>query len=150
MSESGELPDPAGSQNIWLKGADGERQAVRVDSRVTGGAYSVIESRAEPGCAVPTHLHRNEDEQFLVISGRYRIAIGDSILDATAGTRATAPRNTPHSWRNIAPQESRLLAILTPGGFEQIVYAVKDTPPEEIQDLAARFGCDILGPPVAE
>ena len=66
------------------------------------------------------------------------------------GTRATVPRNTPNSWRNIAPQESRLLAILTPGGFEQIVYAVKDTSPEQIKDLAARFGCDILGPPVAE
>ena len=150
MSDSNEEPNPVGSEDVWLKGADGERQAVRVDSRATGGAYSVIESLAEPGCAVPTHLHRNEDEHFLVISGRYRIAIGDRVLDATAGTRATVPRNTPHSWRNVAPQESRLLAILTPGGFEQIVYAVKDTPPEGIRDLAARFGCDILGPPVPE
>ena len=150
MSTSSEFPNPVGIDSIWLKGADGERQAVRVDSRVTGGAYSVIESLAEPGCAVPTHLHRNEEEHFLVISGRYRIAIGDTILDATPGTRATVPRNTAHSWRNIAPQESRLLTILTPGGFEQIVYAVKGTPPEKIKDLAARFGCDILGPPVAE
>jgi hypothetical protein len=51
----------------------------------------VIESVAERGCAVPTHLHRNEDEHFLVISGRYRIAIGDRILDATPGTRAAVP-----------------------------------------------------------
>ena len=150
MSTSSEFPNPVGIDSIWLKGADGEVQAVRVDSRVTGGAYSVIESLAEPGGAVPAHLHRNADEHFLVISGRYRIAIGDTILDATPGTRATVPRNTAHSWRNIATQESRLLTILTPGGFEQIVYAVKDTPPEKIKDLAARFGCDILGPPVAE
>ena len=60
------------------------------------------------------------------------------------------PETPAHSWRNIATQESRLLTILSPGGFEQIVYAVKDTPPEKIKDLAARFGCDILGPPVAE
>jgi mannose-6-phosphate isomerase-like protein (cupin superfamily) len=150
MSKSSESPNPVGIDSIWLKGADGERQAVRVDSRVTGGAYSVIESLAEPGCAVPTHLHRNEDEHFLIISGRYRIAIGDTILDATPGTRATVPRNTPHSWRNIAREESRLLAILTPGGFEQIVHVANDTPPEKIKDLAARFGCDILGPAVAE
>ena len=88
---------------------------------------------------------------FLTI-GRFdegdRIAIGDQILDAPPGTRATVPRNTPHSWRNIAAEETRLLAILTPGGFEQIIYAVKDTPPEKIRDLAAGFGCDILGPPV--
>jgi hypothetical protein len=40
--------------------------------------------------------------------------------------------------------------ILTPGGFEQIVYSVKDTRPEKIPHLAAEFGCDILGPPVAD
>jgi quercetin dioxygenase-like cupin family protein len=149
MSRSGEeLTSPAGG-DVWFEGADGEHQAIRVDSRDTGGAYSVIESVAEPGCAVPTHRHRNEEEHFLVLSGHYRIAIGDSILEARPGTRATVPRNTPHSWRNVAEQESRLLAIIVPGGFEQIVYAIKGTPPDEIADLAARFGCDILGPPVA-
>ena len=150
MSPGGEMPNSVGPGDIWLTGADGERQSIRVDSRVTEGAYSVIESVAERGCAVPTHRHRNEDEHFLVISGRYRIAIGDRILDATPGIRATVPRKTPHSWAECRPGGSRLLAIITPGGFEQIVYAVKDTPPEKIRDLAARFGCDILGPPVAE
>lgn len=145
-----EGPISVGGGNVWFKGADGERQAVRVDSRDTHGTYSVIESVAGPGCAVPTHCHRNEEEHFLVVSGRYRIAIGDQILDAPPGTRATVPRNTPHSWRNIAAEDSRLLTILTPGGFEQIVYVVKDTPPEKIRDLAAGFGCDILGPPVAD
>lgn len=132
----------------WLAAAPGERQAIRVDSRTTGGAYAVIESVAEPGCAVPTHLHRNEDEHFLVISGRYRIAVDDSVFDATPDTRITVPRNSPHSWRNIAEGESRLLAILTPGGFEQLAYEVGSTPPEHIYDLAAQYGCEILGPPV--
>ena len=139
----------AGGEHVWFKGADVERQAIRVDSRDTPGTYSVIESVARPGCAVPTHSHRNEEEHLLVISGRYRIAIGDQILDAAPGTRATVPRNTPHSWRNIAAEESRLLAVLTPGGFEQIVSAAKVTPPEQIRDLAAAVGCDIVGPPVA-
>ena len=101
--------DTSPDVTVWFKGADGERQAIRVDSRDTHGTYAVIESVATPGCAAPTH-----------------------------------------SWRNIAAEESRLLTILTPGGFEQIVYSVKDTPPEKIRDLAARFGCDIIGPPVAE
>ena len=135
-SPSVEGPNSVGGGNVWFKGADGERQAIRVDSRDTHGAYSVIESVAEPGCAVPTHRHRNEEEYFLAISGRYRIAIGDQILDVGG----ISPRRKVSCW----------LAILTPGGFEQIIYAVKDTPPEKIRDLADRFGCDILGPPVAE
>ena len=142
-----EEPTPA-LEDQWLDVAAGERQLIRVDSRRTGGAYSVIESAAEPGCAVPTHVHRNEDEHFLVISGRYRIAVGDKLFEGSAGAHIIAPRNSPHSWRNIAATESRLLAIITPGGFEQIAYAVSTTPADKIHDLTARFGCEILGPPV--
>jgi hypothetical protein len=54
-SPSVEGPNSVGGGNVWFNGADGERQAIRVDSRDTHGAYSVIESVAEPGCAVPTH-----------------------------------------------------------------------------------------------
>jgi len=118
----------SGPEDVWLDAATGERQRVRVDSRTTGGAYSIIESAAEPGCAVPTHLHRDEDEHFLVISGRYRIAVGDKLFEGTPGAHIIAPRNSPHSWRNIADTESRLLAIITPGGFEQIAYEVSATP----------------------
>lgn len=65
---------------------------------------------------------------------------GNGFLMRCLGLPPAVPRNTPHRWRNIASEESRLLAIITPGGFEQIVYALKDTPPEKIRDLAARFG----------
>ncbi|GBG37408.1 cupin domain-containing protein [Mycobacterium montefiorense] len=147
MSTTGEPLSSCG--DTWLAAAQGERQAIRVDSRTTGGAYAIIESAAQPGCAVPTHLHRNEDEHFLVISGRYRIAVGSELFDAPPGARVTVPRNSPHSWRNIAQAESRLLAILIPGGFEQIAYQVARTPADQIRELAARYGCDILGPPVA-
>jgi mannose-6-phosphate isomerase-like protein (cupin superfamily) len=133
--------------NTWLPAAHGERQAIRVDSRMTDGAYAVIESVAESDTAVPTHRHRNEEEHFLVLSGHYRIAIGNDVIDACAGDRATVPRNTPHSWRNISSGESRLLVTIVPGGFEQLAYQVKDTAPEYIAALAGRFGCDILGPP---
>lgn len=138
---------PAETDVTWWPAAHGERQAIRVDSRRTAGAYAVIESVADADTAVPTHLHHNEEEHFLVLSGHYRIAIGDQVIDAPAGARATVPRNTPHSWRNVADGESRLLATIVPGGFEQLVYLVKDAPAEDVIALAAGFGCDILGPP---
>jgi len=131
----------------WWPAVDGERQAIRVDSQSTGGAYSVIESVAQPGTAVPTHLHRAESEHFLVLSGHYRIAIADEVVDVTAGAQVTIPPNTPHSWRNVSDGESRLVATIVPGGLEQIVYRMNDTPPEKVAELAAAFGCEILGPP---
>ncbi len=86
-----EGPRSVGGGNVWFKGADSERQAIRVDSRDTHGTYSVIESVARPGCAVPTHSHRDEDEHLLVISGRYRIAIGDQSSRCTARYSCDGP-----------------------------------------------------------
>lgn len=140
--------DVLSEEGRWWKGTDGELQTVRTDSRLTEGRYAVIEAVHQPDCAVPAHLHRHEEEHFLVLAGRYRIAIGDDIVDAYPGTRATVPINTPHSWRNIASTNGRLLVVLTPGGFEQIIYEVEDTPAHQMPDLAARYGCEILGPPI--
>ena len=80
----------------WLPAANGERQAIRVDSRTTDGAYAVIESAVDADTAVPTHRHRNEEEHFLVLSGHYRIAIGKTVIDAPAGTRPPF-RGTPRT-----------------------------------------------------
>ncbi|MDT5135552.1 MAG: hypothetical protein QOE41_4863 [Mycobacterium sp.] len=58
---------------------------------------------------------------------------------------------TPRTAGGISPRKKAGCWRSSPrGGFEQIIYAVKDTPPEKIRDLAGAFGCDILGPPVAE
>jgi uncharacterized cupin superfamily protein len=82
MADSSEEKVALSEELVWLKGTEGEVMAIRVDNRSTGGAYAVIEAVHEPDCSVPTHLHRNEEEHFLVLAGQYRIAIGDDILEA--------------------------------------------------------------------
>ena len=59
-------------RGVWFGGAPGERIAVRISSIQTNGAYAVVESFAKPDCATPMHLHRNEEEHFIVVSGLYR------------------------------------------------------------------------------
>lgn len=132
---------------LWWKGTAGELIAIRVDSGATGGAYAVLEALHQPDCFVPLHLHRNEEEHFLVLEGRYRIAIGDRVIEAEPGDRATVPKNTPHCWRNISSGQGRLLVVLTPGGFERLVSQDHDLPEEALIRQAAEYGCDILGPP---
>jgi hypothetical protein len=53
----------------WYEGTQGERIAVRISSLQTDGAYAVVESLADPGCATPMHLHRNEEEHFVINRG---------------------------------------------------------------------------------
>src|SRR5246127_3974639 len=96
----------------WYEGTAGERIAVRLSSKDTNGAYAIAESVVVPGCSPPMHLHRNEEEHFVVLAGAYRILIEDKVFDAPVGTSVTVPRGFRHSWRNISNETSRLLVIL--------------------------------------
>ena len=58
----------------WYEGTRGERIAVRISSPETDGAYAVVESLAEPGCAAPMHLQRNEEEHFVIVAGNVTTA----------------------------------------------------------------------------
>ena len=79
----------------WYEGTHGERIAVRLSSLDTKGAYAIVESIAAPGCATPMHLHRNEEEHFVIIAGSYRIAIGEKILRCRPGLASPCLRVSP-------------------------------------------------------
>jgi quercetin dioxygenase-like cupin family protein len=138
----------AADEGLWYEGTAGERIAVRLSSTETNGAYAIVESVAAPGCSPPMHLHRNEEEHFVVLAGTYRIQIGNTVFEAPAGTSVTVPRGAGHSWRNISNEVSRVLIILTPGGFEKCIQTIRDSPADKILEIAAHYGCFIVGPPI--
>ena len=41
------------------------------------------------------HLHRNEEEHFVVLVGTYRILIEDKVLDTSFGASVTLPKGIP-------------------------------------------------------
>ena len=133
----------------WYEGTAGERIAVRLSSTDTNGAYAIVESVAAPGCSPPMHLHLNEEEHFVVLAGTYRILIEDTVFDAPMGISVTVPRGSRHSWRNISNETGRLLVILTPGGFDKCIQTIRDSPPDQMLEIAARYGCLIVGPPIS-
>ena len=69
-----------------------KRIAVRLSSTDTNGAYAIVESVAAPGCSPPMHLHRNEEEHFVVLAGTYRILTEDKVFDAPVGASVTVPQ----------------------------------------------------------
>jgi mannose-6-phosphate isomerase-like protein (cupin superfamily) len=129
----------------WYKGTAGERIAVRLSSTDTNGAYAIVESVAAPGCSPPMHLHRNEEEHFVVLAGTYRILIEDKVFDAPVGISVTVPRGSRHSWRNISNETGRLLVILTPGAFDKCIQTIRDSPADQMLEIAARYGVSSLG-----
>ena len=142
--------EDAPEEGLWYEGTAGERIAVRLSSTDTNGAYAIVESVAVPDCSVPLHLHRNEEEHLVVLAGTYRIQIEDKVFNASAGTSVTVPKGARHSWRNISHETSRLLVILTPGGFEKCIQTIRDSPADKILEVAAQYGCFVVGPPVSK
>jgi hypothetical protein len=71
------------------------------------------------------------------------------VFDISSGVSITIPKGARHSWRNLSSEPSRLLVILTPGGFEQCIQTIRDGPPEKLEEVGASFGCYMVGPAVS-
>ncbi len=94
-----------------------EKIHIRLRGEDTGGAFSVIEDETPPQAGPPLHVHSREDETLYVVEGEYEIQIGDAIVRASPGTYLYAPRDVPHSFRNVSEQAGRLLIIFSPPGL---------------------------------
>jgi mannose-6-phosphate isomerase-like protein (cupin superfamily) len=148
MTSSAILPADLQS-NTWLQTKPGERFAVRISAAQTDSRFIALEVVADPRNGVPMHIHGNEDEHFIVLEGTLRIASGDTITDAPAGTVLTVSRGVPHAWCNLTDKPIRFLASFLPGRiegpFREIAARTSD---DDIAAIAAKFGCHMMGPPL--
>ncbi|MBZ5613110.1 MAG: quercetin 2,3-dioxygenase [Acidobacteriia bacterium] len=116
----------------------------------TGGRYTVLEQVTPPGWGPPRHIHSREDEIFYILEGSYELHVGRERRTVSAGASAVLPRGIPHGFRNVASTHSRLLCVITPGGFEEYFLAVArcSPPPSPAQliELARPFGLSLLPP----
>jgi quercetin dioxygenase-like cupin family protein len=139
------------SNGEWSQTTPGERFIIRTSVEETKGAYTMLEVIADPRNGVPMHIHTNEDEHFIVLEGTLRIANGDTTLDAQAGTAITISKGVPHAWCNLTDGSVRMLIIFSPGHIEGLFREVAAGKSEDdIEALADKFGCLIVGPPLDE
>ncbi len=96
----------------------GSRYVLRGDS--SEGRYALIEHTIPPrALAAPMHVHEREDEYSFVLAGRLGAQIGDKVIEAGPGDLVVKPRGIPHAFWNPADEETRVLEIISPAGFEQ-------------------------------
>ncbi|WP_114226648.1 MULTISPECIES: cupin domain-containing protein [Sphingomonas] len=74
-----------------------------VEGRALGGEVTVLTyGTDEVGVGPRLHVHPY-DETFVVIAGRARFEVGDTIIDAEAGEVVFGPAGVPHRFRNLGP-----------------------------------------------
>lgn len=134
----------------WLQTTPGERFKIRIRAEETQAAYTMLEMVADPRNGVPMHIHKNEDEHFIVLEGTLHIANGDKRLDAPAGTSVTVNKGVPHAWCNLSQTPLRMLVIFSPGHIEELFRQVAARQSDDIAAILENFGCLIVGPTLLE
>ena len=86
-------------------------------SAATGGSFELFEELRDAPGGPPPHIHREHEELFYVLEGRYAFARGDIELELEPGESIVIPRGTKHGFRTlVAP--SRTLILIVPAGLE--------------------------------
>ena len=79
----------------------------------------MVEALIRPGLGPTYHSHSKEDETFYVVSGTAEIQLENEIFLCRAGDRIFGPRHVFHTFRNVGDSDLKLVAVYSPGGFEQ-------------------------------
>ena len=148
---------PEEGKALWVAG---DLVTLKMVGEDTNGAFLLGEEVSPPGGGPPPHIHQHEDETFCVLEGEYEFLIGERTIRAGAGSVIYGPRNVPHSFKNVGTTPARMLAFVTPAGFQGFLEEAGEeatggsSPPkpgqEEIERmlaLAPRYGIEMLPPP---
>lgn len=155
---SGYALDPDDGEALWFNGGLG---LLKATADQTGGRFTAFELRLPKGFASPLHVHKNEDEFFLVLSGEIRLQHGDVVVEGVAGSLAYSPRGISHAFR-VDSQEAHLLLFFGPAGVEGFFREVATParsfglPPVDepvpdrntVVEIMSRYGQTVVGPPL--
>jgi len=123
-----------------LPGAGG---SILAGAAETGGAFSLLVSRAPAGDGAPLHLHENESEAFFVLAGLYQVQCGADRFEAGEHDFVYLPRGVPHAWQVAGEEAGCKLILAVPGGVERFFADLAvDT---DLDSLAHRHGVRFLG-----
>jgi quercetin dioxygenase-like cupin family protein len=135
---------------LWVGGVV---VAVRADSQMTGGGYSLIEDLVAPRLGAPLHVHSREDEAIYVTAGELEVTVAEARRLAKPGDVVHMPRGIPHGFLNASDRPARMLIVFSPGGFERAFLEIgkpvgsEETPPtltpqdmQRMRGVAERYG----------
>jgi quercetin dioxygenase-like cupin family protein len=123
----------------------------------------VVEHHMPHGDAPPLHLHRNEDEIFVVLHGAVRLQVGERVQHLSTGDVAIAPKGVPHGYV-VESDGARVLTVTRGHDFESMLRTLSrpangpglppQTPPSadllaRVTEVCRQNGIDVVGPPLA-
>ena len=93
-------------------------------------------------------------ETIYILEGTFAFQISGCALTAIAGWLMTAPRGTPHSYKNIGTTPARMLTLFVPAGIENFfedlskLTATGTLDMDSIVAVSATQGIEVVSPPL--
>jgi quercetin dioxygenase-like cupin family protein len=100
----------------------------------TEGQYALVEAAVEAGTEIPAHVASREDVVVHVLAGELEAVVDRLPRTLTTGDTLLLPRGATR--RLTATRPSRVLALLTPAGLEELLPLAAD-PQADPDDRAA-------------
>jgi mannose-6-phosphate isomerase-like protein (cupin superfamily) len=129
---------------------------IKLASADTNGAVLIFQHTIPPLAGPPLHRHSNEDEWFYVLDGQITVQVDGVRSTLRARDSAFAPRGTIHTIQNFGSIPAEILVVVTPGqlqdffeGLSSLTEGAVAPDPARIEQLAARYGIEVLGPPLS-
>jgi mannose-6-phosphate isomerase-like protein (cupin superfamily) len=141
------LPDSA-PRFSGQQGREADFTELLATSDQTGGSLGMFRQTIAPRSGPPTHIHQTEDEFFYVVSGDFKVKLGDRIMSAPAQSVMFVPRGIAHAFQNVGSEPGVLLVGVTPGGLEKIFQERQGVDAETYRTLMKTHNMEVVGPPL--
>jgi quercetin 2,3-dioxygenase len=129
-------------------GMEGLITEVLATREQTGSAFGIWRYELEPKAGPPSHIQREEDEFFYILSGEFHFQLGDRILSAPAGSFVFIPCGAVHTDQNTGSKPGVLLGGVTPARFEGYFMQWKGADEETHKALMKQHAMEVVGPPL--
>jgi quercetin dioxygenase-like cupin family protein len=145
----------ARDEGLRLQSGPGRDLVFKVTGEDTGGAFDYFIVQVAPHGGPPLHVHHSQEETIHVLSGRFKVRIGDDNFYLETGGFAYLPSKVPHAFLNLTDEQGEIIVVYTPGGghkFYEELGPVSRNGQATRQEIAAVFtkhDMTLLGPPLA-
>ena len=141
------LPDTA-HRFSGPQGREGDITELLATREQTGGSLGMFRQTVAPKSGPPTHIHQTEDEFFYVVSGEFKVKLGEQVMDAPSQSVMFVRRGTAHTFQNVGAKPGVLLVGVTPGGFEKMFVERQGVDAETQRALMKAHNMEVVGPPL--
>ncbi len=132
----------------------GWRFECKVSAQDTKGEYCIYDTVRTAKGGPPMHVHRHQDEWFLVRDGEFVFVIGEQSFHLKPGDTLLAPRGIPHAFASLSETSALMIAFVPAQTIELLFHEVREVNRtriptlEDWRTISRAHDVEIVGPPL--